>query len=56
MIHVGIVGYGFSGRSFHAYLVSLAHGLKLTAIATRDPDRRAQAAQECAVDTYATLT
>ena len=56
MIHVGIVGYGFSGRSFHAYLVSLAHGLKLTAIATRDPDRRAQAAQEWAVDTYATLT
>ena len=40
MIHVGIVGYGFAGRAFHAYLVSLAEGLKLTAVATRDPERR----------------
>ncbi len=56
MIHVGIVGYGFAGRSFHAYLVSLAKGLRLTAVATRDPDRRAAAAREWSIDTYETMT
>jgi len=56
MIHVGIVGYGFAGRSFHAYLVSLAKGLRLTAVATRDPERRATAAREWSIDTYETLT
>jgi scyllo-inositol 2-dehydrogenase (NADP+) len=55
MIHAGIVGYGYAGRSFHAYLVSLAEGLKLAAIATRDPARREAAAREQGVATYATL-
>lgn len=55
MIHTGIVGYGFAGRSFHAYLVGLAEGLTLSAVATRDPDRRATAAEEQGVTTYETL-
>lgn len=56
MIQVGIVGYGLAGRSFHAYLVSLASGLHLSAVATRDPERRAQAEREWEVDTYETLS
>lgn len=54
-INVGIVGYGYAGRSFHSYLLQFARGLKLYAIATRDPQRRAQAAKEQRVKTFATL-
>ena len=46
MINVGIVGYGFAGRRFHAYLVSLADGLHLYAVATRDGRRQQQAREE----------
>ena len=56
MIQVGIVGYGYAGRAFHAYLIPLANGLKLTGIATRDPARRAAAAADQGVTTYATLS
>ena len=56
MIRTGIVGYGLAGRLFHAYLVSRTDGLKLTAVASRDPERRAQAERDWSVDTYATLT
>ncbi|HEV8637020.1 MAG TPA: Gfo/Idh/MocA family oxidoreductase [Chloroflexota bacterium] len=56
MIGVGIVGYGYAGRTFHSYLVRRAPGLELRAIATRDPERRARAAQEQpGVATYATV-
>ena len=27
--NVAVIGYGFAGRCFHAYLVGLANGLKL---------------------------
>jgi len=43
MIRAGVVGYGYAGRAFHSYLISLAEGLELCAIATRDPDRQAAA-------------
>jgi predicted dehydrogenase len=43
---VGIVGYGLAGRSFHAPFVDAVDGLRLAAIVTTDPGRRAQAAQE----------
>ncbi len=46
MINVGIVGYGFAGRRFHAYLVGLAEGLRLYAVATRDSRRQQQARDE----------
>ena len=56
MIRTAIVGYGLAGRLFHAYLVSRAAGLKLAAVASRDPERRAQAERDWAVDTYETLS
>jgi scyllo-inositol 2-dehydrogenase (NADP+) len=55
MIKVGLVGYGFAGRSFHAYLMGRVADLNLVAVATRSDARRAQAAAEKGVATYATL-
>lgn len=46
MINVAVVGYGYAGRSFHSYLVGLADGLNLYAIATRDPERQRSATAE----------
>ena len=45
MINTAVIGYGYAGQSFHAYLVGLAEGLNLYAIATRSPERRQAAAQ-----------
>lgn len=55
MIQVGIVGYGFAGRGFHAYLVNRVPGLRLAAVATRSPERRRQAEADYGVATFATL-
>jgi scyllo-inositol 2-dehydrogenase (NADP+) len=55
VINVGIVGYGFAGRRFHAYLVSLAQGLRLHAVATRDPRRQQQARDDYGCKVVATL-
>jgi scyllo-inositol 2-dehydrogenase (NADP+) len=46
MINVAVIGYGYAGKCFHAYLVGLADGLKLYAIAARSPERRAAAAND----------
>lgn len=46
MINAAVVGYGYAGRSFHSYLIGLADGLNLYAIATRDPERQQAAAAE----------
>ncbi|GIX06594.1 MAG: oxidoreductase [Candidatus Poribacteria bacterium] len=43
MKNVAIVGFGYAGRAFHAYLIGLEPGLNLYAIATRNPERQAQA-------------
>ena len=40
MINAAVVGYGYSGRAFHSYLIGLAEGLRLYAISTRDPERQ----------------
>ena len=45
MINTAVIGYGYAGQSFHAYLVGLADRLNLCAIATRNPERRQAAAQ-----------
>lgn len=37
-IRVGIVGYGYAGRTFHAPLVAAVPGLALTAVASSQPD------------------
>ncbi len=44
MIHAAVVGYGYAGRAFHSYLITLAPGIDLYAISTRNPDRRHAAA------------
>ena len=55
-IPAAVVGYGFAGRDFHSYLVSLEPGLQLSAVATRDEGRRAAAAETYPdIKTYATL-
>ena len=56
MIRVGLIGYGFAGRSFHAYLMGRVPDLKVAAVATRSEARRAQAAAELGVPTFATLS
>jgi scyllo-inositol 2-dehydrogenase (NADP+) len=46
MINVAVVGYGYAGKHFHAYLSGLAEGLNLYAISTRNPDRQRAAAAD----------
>ncbi|WP_457108073.1 oxidoreductase [Methylobacterium sp. P5_C11] len=38
-IRVGLIGYGYSGRTFHAPLIRSVSGLDLRLIASRDPAR-----------------
>jgi predicted dehydrogenase len=45
-IGVGLVGYGLAGRSFHTPFIEVIEGLRLAAIVTADPDRRAKAEAE----------
>jgi scyllo-inositol 2-dehydrogenase (NADP+) len=54
-INAAVIGYGFAGKSFHSYLIGLADGLNLYAVSTRNPERRAAAAREHNVKTYATI-
>lgn len=49
------MGYGFAGRGFHAYLLTHEPRLKLTAVATRDPERRRRAEADYSVRTFETL-
>lgn len=46
MVKAAVVGYGYSGKHFHCYLVGLAEGLELSAISTRDPQRQHAAATD----------
>ena len=46
MINTAIIGYGYAGRCFHAYLISLAEGLNLYVIASRNAERRQRAARD----------
>ncbi|WP_436414835.1 oxidoreductase [Petrimonas sp.] len=39
VIHVGIIGYGLSGRVFHAPFIDVVDGYELTKISTANPDR-----------------
>jgi predicted dehydrogenase len=45
-IGIGMVGYGLAGRLFHAPYIDVVDGLRIRAIATSHPERRAQAASE----------
>ncbi|SDR74271.1 Predicted dehydrogenase [Friedmanniella luteola] len=46
MVRIGLVGYGFGGRYFHAPLIASAPGCALAGVVTRSPDRRAELAHD----------
>jgi len=48
-----VIGYGFAGRCFHAYLIGLTPDLHLHGIAARRPEVRDQARDELGIATYA---
>jgi predicted dehydrogenase len=45
-IRIGLVGYGFGGRYFHAPLIAGAPGCTLAGVVTRSPGRRAEVTEE----------
>jgi scyllo-inositol 2-dehydrogenase (NADP+) len=45
-IGVGVLGYGYAGRCFHAYLLRFEPRLRLRAVASRAPERRERAQQD----------
>ncbi len=45
-LRIAIIGYGLAGRVFHAPLIALTDGLRISAIVTADPRRRELAADE----------
>jgi predicted dehydrogenase len=45
-LRVGIVGYGLAGRVFHGRLLAGTPGARVTAVVTRNPRRRAEAAAD----------
>jgi len=45
-LRVGLVGYGLAGSVFHAPLIAGTAGLRLHAVVTTDPERRARLAKE----------
>ena len=45
-VRVGVVGYGFGGRFFHAPLVHAAEGCTLAGVMTSSPERRAEVEQD----------
>lgn len=47
-----VIGYGFAGRSFHSYLISLVPGLELHGIASRDAATRARIVAERGCKAY----
>lgn len=51
-----VVGYGYAGRSFHCYLISLVPGLTLHGVMTRNPETQAKVRSERpGVKVYASL-
>ena len=45
-MRIGLVGYGFGGRYFHAPLIASAPGCELAGVVTRSLDRRAEVAHD----------
>ena len=39
---IGLAGYGFGGRFFHAPLLAAAPGVRFAGVVTRSPERRAE--------------
>jgi predicted dehydrogenase len=56
MTKIGLVGYGFGGRIFHAPLIASAPGVEFAGVVTRSEARQAEvAAQHRGVPTFDTL-
>jgi scyllo-inositol 2-dehydrogenase (NADP+) len=49
---VAVVGYGYAGRCFHAYLVGLASQLELYGVVTSRPEARAQIQSQLGVKVF----
>ena len=45
-LHAGLIGFGLGGSTFHAPFMSITPGLRLAAVMTSDPARRAAAEQQ----------
>ena len=45
-VRMGLVGYGFGGRYFHAPLIAAAAACELAGVVTRSPERRAELARD----------
>ena len=43
---LGLAGYGFGGRFFHAPLLAAAPGVEFAGVVTRSPERRAELAHD----------
>ena len=41
-VRIGLIGYGFGGRRFHAPFITSAPGCPLAGVVTRSPERRAE--------------
>ncbi|MET8805772.1 Gfo/Idh/MocA family oxidoreductase [Streptomyces sp. NPDC004546] len=54
-VRVGLVGYGFGGRYFHAPLIASAQDCEFLGVVTTSPERRAQVARDLDRPTYASL-
>jgi predicted dehydrogenase len=55
-VRIGLVGYGFGGRYFHAPLIASAPGVELAGVVTRAPQRRAEVeAEHPGTPTFSTL-
>lgn len=55
-IGVGVLGYGYAGRCFHAYLLRFEPRFRLRAVASRAAERREHAARDYpGIATYETL-
>lgn len=55
MKKVSVIGYGFSGRMFHSYLIRLADGLVLDSVVEPDEGKRRQAEAERGVRTFVSV-
>ncbi|MCH8293472.1 Gfo/Idh/MocA family oxidoreductase [Candidatus Poribacteria bacterium] len=56
MVNAAVIGYGYAGRCFHTYLIGLAEGLNLYAIASRNAERRQSATENYpGVKSYETI-
>ena len=54
-VNAVVVGYGYAGRCFHAYLIGITPGLRLHGVVSRRPEVRTQIQAEHQIRAYAQL-